>query len=362
MSRIDITSSGTPLSDGMLQTANPLDATLQVVTDNVGNSSTVSLSTTETQINSVLRIRTNNSELLDIENTSGNRFNINRDVQKINLDFSSNPTGSTDIVGAIRTFIDGVSLSDAMSFIEDGSIGIGTNAPLGLLHLKRTAATTRMVIDGNSGQSKIITYRTNGVQRFGLYTNNTAESGANVGSDFAIRAYSDAGTLLTTPLLIQRSTGNIGVNQTSPTAKLHIKGAGSTSATTSFKIVNSSNSEIIKTLDDGTFRMSTVFNTTGIIDIFSDASRGAIAMTNLANTLCLRKFVKVLGDNGGFSNNDVSAAFQIDGTNRGFLPPRVTSVEKNAIATPAAGLVVYDTTLNKLCVRTAAAWETITSI
>jgi hypothetical protein len=122
MSRIDITSSGTPLSDGMLQTANPLDATLQVVTDNVGNSSTVSLSTTETQINSVLRIRTNNSELLDIENTSGNRFNINRDVQKINLDFSSNPTGSTDIVGAIRTFIDGVNLSDVAQFQENGQV------------------------------------------------------------------------------------------------------------------------------------------------------------------------------------------------------------------------------------------------
>jgi hypothetical protein len=40
----------------------------------------------------------------------------------------------------------------------------------------------------------------------------------------------------------------------------------------------------------------------------------------------------------------------------------MTTAEKNAIATPAAGLMVYDTTLNKLCVRTATAWETITSI
>jgi hypothetical protein len=122
MSRIDITSSGAPLSDGMLQTANPLDATLQVVTDNVGNSSTVSLSTTETQINSILRIKTDNAELLDIENSSGNRFNINRDVQKINLDFASNPTGSTSIVGAIRTFIDGVNLSDVAQFQENGQV------------------------------------------------------------------------------------------------------------------------------------------------------------------------------------------------------------------------------------------------
>jgi hypothetical protein len=122
MSRIDITTSAAPLSEGMLQTANPLDATLQAVTDNVGNSSTVSLSTTETQINSILRIKTDNAELLDIENSSGNRFNINRDVQKVNLDFASNPTVNTSIVGAIRTFIDGTNLSDVAQFQENGQV------------------------------------------------------------------------------------------------------------------------------------------------------------------------------------------------------------------------------------------------
>jgi hypothetical protein len=109
-----------------------------------------------------------------------------------------------------------------MSFIEDGSVGIGTNTPIGILHLKRTAATTRMVMDGDAGQSKIITYRTAGLQRFGLYVNNTAESGSNAGSNFAIRAYSDAGTLLNTPLFIERSTGNVGVGTTTPTARLRV--------------------------------------------------------------------------------------------------------------------------------------------
>jgi hypothetical protein len=39
----------------------------------------------------------------------------------------------------------------------------------------------------------------------------------------------------------------------------------------------------------------------------------------------------------------------------------MTTVQKNAIASPATGLILYDTTLNKLCVYTTA-WETITSI
>ena len=57
-----------------------------------------------------------------------------------------------------------------------------------------------------------------------------------------------------------------------------------------------------------------------------------------------------------------SAVLEIVSTTGGVLFPRMTTTEKNAIVTPTAGLVVYDTTLGKLCVRTAAAWETITSI
>ena len=56
-----------------------------------------------------------------------------------------------------------------------------------------------------------------------------------------------------------------------------------------------------------------------------------------------------------------SALLDIRSTSRGFLPPRMTTTQKNAIATPASGLVIFDTTLNKLCVYTTA-WETITSI
>jgi len=64
----------------------------------------------------------------------------------------------------------------------------------------------------------------------------------------------------------------------------------------------------------------------------------------------------------GTTTDVASSKLTIASTTQGFLPPRMTTTQKNAIASPAAGLVVYDTTLNKLCVRGAAAWETITSI
>jgi len=64
----------------------------------------------------------------------------------------------------------------------------------------------------------------------------------------------------------------------------------------------------------------------------------------------------------GTTTNAASSKLTVESTTQGFLPPRMTTTQKNAISSPATGLVIYDTTLNKLCVRTASAWETITSL
>ena len=61
-----------------------------------------------------------------------------------------------------------------------------------------------------------------------------------------------------------------------------------------------------------------------------------------------------------FGTPNASAILDVASTTKGFLPPKMTTTQKNAISTPTAGLVVYDTTLNKLCVYTTA-WQTITS-
>ena len=57
-----------------------------------------------------------------------------------------------------------------------------------------------------------------------------------------------------------------------------------------------------------------------------------------------------------------SSILALSSTTLGFRPPTMTTAQKNAIATPATGLMLFDTTLNKLCVYTGAAWETVTSI
>jgi hypothetical protein len=74
-------------------------------------------------------------------------------------------------------------------------------------------------------------------------------------------------------------------------------------------------------------------------------------------------------DNAGTTISDTgtinilsSALLNLDSNARGFLPPRMTTAQKTGIGTPATGLVVYDTTLNKLAVFTGVNWETVTSV
>jgi hypothetical protein len=236
-------------------------------------------------------------------------------------------------------------------------LGIGTNTPLGILHLKTAAATTRLLLDGDAAQNKIITYRTAGVQRFGLYTNNTAESGSNVGSDFAIRAYDDAGTLLSTPLFIKRSTGNVGIGTTAPSARLNVRGSDTTSTTNALLIENSAGTTLLQVKNGGSDRQ-VVMNSllVGSFDI-----AGSIIQVGSGLNAIFRS-QNGMAFNSDYSAANASAQLDVKSTTKGFLPPRMTTTEKNAIASPAAGLVVYDTTLAKLCVRTASAWETITSI
>lgn len=59
-------------------------------------------------------------------------------------------------------------------------------------------------------------------------------------------------------------------------------------------------------------------------------------------------------------NVEASAICEFSSTTKGFLPPRMTTVQRDAISSPAAGLIIYNTSTNKLNVYTTA-WEVITS-
>jgi len=181
---------------GNLQMLGGVDitSTVVVVTDTNGNASTLKLSTTLAQFISQLRITTNDSTYLDIEDGSGNnRFTISRDPasQQVNVDFASNPTGSTTIVGAIRTYVDGVNLSEVMTFREDGLVNVVKNLSANNVFegfLSTAASGTQVVLTFDSVGNHLVTG--SGGQTFKLpdattlpngtiyYFNNNQSSGA----------------------------------------------------------------------------------------------------------------------------------------------------------------------------------------
>jgi hypothetical protein len=54
-----------------------------------------------------------------------------------------------------------------------------------------------------------------------------------------------------------------------------------------------------------------------------------------------------------------SAVLELKSTTKGFLPPQMTTAEINAIATPAEGLQVYNTTIKHMCFYMNGAWQKI---
>jgi hypothetical protein len=58
----------------------------------------------------------------------------------------------------------------------------------------------------------------------------------------------------------------------------------------------------------------------------------------------------------GDATLEASAVLDISSTTRGVLFPRMTTTQRDLIATPADGLVIYNTTDNKLQVRAAGVW------
>ena len=62
---------------------------------------------------------------------------------------------------------------------------------------------------------------------------------------------------------------------------------------------------------------------------------------------------------GFIGGADASAVIETRSTTKGFLPPRMTNAQMLAIATPAEGLMVYDTTNRKLCCYDGVTWQNL---
>ena len=145
------------------------------------------------------------------------------------------------------------------------------------------------------------------------------------------------------------ASGNVGIGTSSPNQKLtvnggvNIIGAATLSAAQGAGLMSFESPIMRCYVGDGT----------GYSWAFS--KRAASVTTDLMT-------LTDAGNLGLGVTPNASAIFDAQSTTKGVRMPNMTTTQKNAIASPAAGLMVFDTTLAKLCVYSGSAWQTITSI
>ncbi len=77
------------------------------------------------------------------------------------------------------------------------------------------------------------------------------------------------------------------------------------------------------------------------------------------------KMFYILDDNRtvlGTGNSAASALLTLNSGNKGFLPPRMSTTQRNNISGPVSGLIIYNTTTGKLNLYGASYWEEISSL
>jgi hypothetical protein len=97
--------------------------------------------------------------------------------------------------------------AELITILQTGEFGIGIANPTTKLHIDGGASALIANLDANVSVAKSVSFRSDNSNRFNIEVSGT-ESGSNAGADLFIRRYSDAGSLIDTPLTITRSTGN----------------------------------------------------------------------------------------------------------------------------------------------------------
>ena len=429
-----ITNGKTILADGMLRTALPLNATSQFVQDNAGNTSALSLSTSLVGIGTAtpsakLQIKgagaTSSTNSLLVQNSAGTSlFQVQDDgniaifsgrlYNGVNVQKSFYIDDNTNVVSnyqavSLRVY-DGTAYASGLEVIGSGAapkVGIGTTSPTARLQVQgagATSATTSLLVQNSAGTSALTIKDDRSSYFNGLVginnanpatqldvngnifftSNNFIASGNTFGvpnkivlyngstGDFDITMWNTGWYIRHNANMSMAGSLNVGDNTTG-TARLQVKGSGSTSATKSLVVQNSSAVSLFNIDDDGTTNININTPTAVKIGSVNSVVQFISGYNNSfqANSLSFYSAVTnirginagnqglIISKSTGLADLYPSAILAIDSTTQGFLPPRMTDAEARAIVTPANGLIVYNTTIAHLCVYQGGAWVRI---
>ena len=335
---------------GLIKTGDntAISGTPKVLSDGNGNDLPMEVSTTG--VNFTNNLTQGGTALQPVLVSGTNIKTINGASVLGSGDIVTPSTPPSGVAGAIQFSAGSAFNSDASNLFWDDTnkrLGVGTNAPSATGHfigVNNLSTSFTSKFESALGQGIMSIANDGGVQ-IGDYT----------GSGYTSSLYflrpsggNRAGRLVqsNTDLTLTNAAGGFVMNGLQCT----IKGSGSTSATTSLLVQNSAGTELLKVSDNGTTSLGGLSFGDGIVGgnpYFAGIVFGPNFRITPAGTANFGA--------GGAAN--ASAQLEITSTTKGFLPPRMTTTQKNAIASPATGLVLYDSTTNKLCCYNGSTWN-----
>ena len=222
---------------------------------------------------------------------------------------------------------------------------IGTSTPLAGAFTSLTASTTlgvTGVATFSAGTAALPAITTTGDTNTGIFFSAADQVAISTGG---------------TQKAVVDASGNVGIGTASPSTYGKFAVAGQSS----LGVDQADYANVLGS--SGTVRVETAGSSTNPNLAFSTKGTGAVYFWRGGYGTTISAIIDGSGNVGiGTASPNASAILDAQSTTKGVRMPNMTTTQKNAISSPAAGLMVFDTTLAKLCVYSGSAWQTITSV
>jgi hypothetical protein len=140
------------------------------------------------------------------------------------------------------------------------------------------------------------------------------------------------------------STGNVGIGTTNPNAKLEIVDSS-----------NHLNLKVADTISQSVLKFSDSAGLGAVINYDHNTDKLHLITDGTANPSSGALNIDSSG-NVGIGTASPTAPLEVSSTTGGVIMPRMTTTQRNAIASPTNGEMVYDTDLNKFYGYANNAW------
>jgi len=257
--------------------------------------------------------------------------------------------------------------NNALMIRDDGNVGVGTSSPGARLQINTTGTTTGLALNvlNNSSQTGL-SVADNGEVVIGYATG--LRLGANRNSIGGIYSSGTSGqeSVIFRSNAVPTVTNFVDVSFTN--------GQGDISITSGTRSLTAIERGFNPTSGNGVYNLLRIGGTINQTGTATGTTRGILIGPSINSAFDYRA-IEYSNNSGwgiygagtaksyfagnvaiGTTTQNASAAFEVASTTQGVLFPRMTTVQRDLIATPADGLVIYNTTDNKLQVRAAGAW------